>query len=539
MPTSRPARPPALSAAHCAGQSEKPAEATDPANPSPSRATTTTSSSTSTATPGCAATWHAPGRAARSAPTASNTNAQRPERQAHRAASNTPIPCSWSAATAATTRRRWARASRAPSSNCRSAARAAPPATCTSTARARSRSKASPSPPAPPNQVDWQLQAKQIELDTQARNGTGRGTKVEFKGVPMLYLPWLTFPIGPQRKSGFLFPEPRRSSRNGAELEVPYYWNIRPNLDFTAQPVYYSKRGLDLAGELRYLTHRQRGTFEFNYLPDDDIADRDRSRFTLNARRRAAGRMALPHRCHRRQRHRLLRGFRARPGRHQRAVRRTAGRGHLPRRAPQRARAVPGFPDHRRRTRRGRPALCAHAAPAGVGRLEITGLGAIDYGFDAEMVNFDRDTGCHRLAPRRRAARGLRLVGAGILRAPLGGLSLHAVLARGPGAGHRRFADALAAVRDARRRPGVRTQLRLAGTAAPDARTARPVPLHAVSRAEPAAAVRHRAARPEPRAAVSHQPLRRRGSRQRRQPDRRRPHQPPARLANPARNTWR
>ena len=36
----------------------------------------------------------------------------------------------------------------------------------------------------PANQVDWQLQARQIELDTQTRNGTGRGTKVEFKGVP-------------------------------------------------------------------------------------------------------------------------------------------------------------------------------------------------------------------------------------------------------------------------------------------------------------------------------------------------------------------
>ena len=133
----------------------------------------------------------------------------------------------------------------------------------------------------PANQVDWQLQAKQIELDTQTRNGTGRGTKIEFKGVPLIYLPWLTFPIGSQRKSGFLFPEPGGSSRNGAELLVPYYWNIRPNLDFTALPVYYSKRGLDLAGELRYLTHRQRGKFSFNYLPDDDLADRDRHRFTL------------------------------------------------------------------------------------------------------------------------------------------------------------------------------------------------------------------------------------------------------------------
>jgi LPS-assembly protein len=133
----------------------------------------------------------------------------------------------------------------------------------------------------PANQVDWQLNADEIELDTRARTGTGRGTKVEFKGVPIIYLPWMTFPLGDQRKSGFLFPNVGASSRNGAVFEVPYYWNIRPNLDFTAEPVYYSKRGVDLAGDFRYLTLRQRGELQFNYLPGDALADRDRSRVKL------------------------------------------------------------------------------------------------------------------------------------------------------------------------------------------------------------------------------------------------------------------
>jgi LPS-assembly protein len=134
----------------------------------------------------------------------------------------------------------------------------------------------------PAEDVAWQMDAHQIELDTQGRNGTGHGTKVEFKGIPIVYLPWMTFPIGPDRKSGFLFPNIGASSRNGAQFEMPYYWNIRPNLDFTAQPVYYSKRGVDLGGELRYLTSRQRGSFEFNYLPNDNEADRDRYHFVLN-----------------------------------------------------------------------------------------------------------------------------------------------------------------------------------------------------------------------------------------------------------------
>src|SRR6185436_12479407 len=39
----------------------------------------------------------------------------------------------------------------------------------------------------PANQVNWQLEADEIEIDTRARTGTGRGTKVEFKGVPIVY----------------------------------------------------------------------------------------------------------------------------------------------------------------------------------------------------------------------------------------------------------------------------------------------------------------------------------------------------------------
>jgi LPS-assembly protein len=133
----------------------------------------------------------------------------------------------------------------------------------------------------PADAVDWRLNSRQIVLDSQARTGTGRGTSVEFKDVPVLYLPWMTFPMDDQRKSGFFFPSIGGSSRNGAEVELPYYWNIRPNIDFMASPVYYGKRGVDFAGELRYLTHRQRGTLSFNFLPNDDIEQIDRTRVQL------------------------------------------------------------------------------------------------------------------------------------------------------------------------------------------------------------------------------------------------------------------
>jgi LPS-assembly protein len=117
----------------------------------------------------------------------------------------------------------------------------------------------------------WQLRANEIILDTRARVGTARDTKVDFKGVPVLYLPWLSFPLGNERKSGFLFPTLGHSSTNGLQIAVPYYWNIAPNVDATIEPTEYQKRGLDLGGELRYLTRSQHGDFAFDFLPDDRL----------------------------------------------------------------------------------------------------------------------------------------------------------------------------------------------------------------------------------------------------------------------------
>jgi LPS-assembly protein len=100
-------------------------------------------------------------------------------------------------------------------------------------------------------------------------------------GVPLIYLPWVSFPLGNERKSGFLFPGVGNTSSSGLQLSVPYYWNIAPNADFTFQPIEYSKRGPDLGGELRFLTPGQHGTLDWNYLPHDSDFGGYRSRVRL------------------------------------------------------------------------------------------------------------------------------------------------------------------------------------------------------------------------------------------------------------------
>ncbi len=134
----------------------------------------------------------------------------------------------------------------------------------------------------PANHEAWRLKADSITLDTRNRVGTGRDTQVDFLGVPLLYLPWLSFPLSSDRKSGFLFPSVGSTSSSGFQLAVPYYWNIAPNADFTFQPIEYTKRGPDLGGDLRWLTADQHGELQWDYLPDDAVYGGSRDRLQLN-----------------------------------------------------------------------------------------------------------------------------------------------------------------------------------------------------------------------------------------------------------------
>ena len=136
----------------------------------------------------------------------------------------------------------------------------------------------------PREDADWQIAARDIRLDTRSSTGTGRNAKVEFKGVPILYLPYISFPLGSQRKSGFLFPNLGHSTRSGAQLTVPWYWNVRPNIDATLEPTLYTRRGLDLGGETRWLFADQVGQLRFNLLPGDDVAGIDRHRLRVDHR---------------------------------------------------------------------------------------------------------------------------------------------------------------------------------------------------------------------------------------------------------------
>ena len=128
----------------------------------------------------------------------------------------------------------------------------------------------------PVGQDDWYVHAPEIEIDNVEEMAYVRNAWIEFKGVPIYYIPRGGFSISDKRKSGFLTPSFGYASQNGIDVAAPYYFNLAPNYDATITPHVMSLRGLQLQNQFRYLTQRSQGQVEIDVLPDDQKRDRDR-----------------------------------------------------------------------------------------------------------------------------------------------------------------------------------------------------------------------------------------------------------------------
>ena len=127
----------------------------------------------------------------------------------------------------------------------------------------------------------WQLTATRVDFDLNDEVGVATGAVVRFKDVPILAFPKISFPLSDKRKSGFLPPTLGLGSLNGVEIRQPYYFDLAPNRDATLSPALMAKRGVDLAGEFRYLEPAYRGQVRANILPGDKLRGRDRWSYSL------------------------------------------------------------------------------------------------------------------------------------------------------------------------------------------------------------------------------------------------------------------
>ncbi|AGB79721.1 organic solvent tolerance protein OstA [Enterobacteriaceae bacterium strain FGI 57] len=123
-----------------------------------------------------------------------------------------------------------------------------------------------------PGSNTWSVVGSEVIQDREEEVAEIWNARFKVGPVPIFYSPYLQLPIGDKRRSGFLIPNARYSTKNYFEFYLPYYWNIAPNMDATITPHYMHRRGgIMWENEFRYLTKAGAGLMELDYLPSDKV----------------------------------------------------------------------------------------------------------------------------------------------------------------------------------------------------------------------------------------------------------------------------
>ncbi len=143
------------------------------------------------------------------------------------------------------------------------------------------------------NDEFWKLTATDLTLDYENDQGTAKHAVLKIYNIPVFYTPYISFPLGKERKTGLLTPTYGKTNRYGYEVHTPYYWNIRPDMDATLTPRFLTRGGAaelapgitlaSVAAEYRYINKSGNGNISAEYFPEDNSRD-GRHRAALNVR---------------------------------------------------------------------------------------------------------------------------------------------------------------------------------------------------------------------------------------------------------------
>jgi LPS-assembly protein len=124
-----------------------------------------------------------------------------------------------------------------------------------------------------PGDNSWAVAGDNIVLNQESGRGTARNVTLRVKDVPVMYVPWISFPINDERATGFLVPILGSTRDGGLDIATPYYLNLAPNYDVTLTPRVQTERGMMLGAEGRYLGTSSQHLLDMLYLPDDNLFD--------------------------------------------------------------------------------------------------------------------------------------------------------------------------------------------------------------------------------------------------------------------------
>jgi LPS-assembly protein len=101
-----------------------------------------------------------------------------------------------------------------------------------------------------PDKPTWKFYAPEATVYLQKSVHLENGDFRIFS-IPVLYLPYATFPAGKERESGFMIPNVGDSSNKGYIMGESYYWAPTDWMDASLGGTYYSRRGWGQRADLR------------------------------------------------------------------------------------------------------------------------------------------------------------------------------------------------------------------------------------------------------------------------------------------------
>jgi LPS-assembly protein len=111
----------------------------------------------------------------------------------------------------------------------------------------------------------WTIAAQETDI-TVGGVGVAKGATFRVNDVPVLYTPYLLFPVNTERQSGLLMPRLGYSNRRGFIYEQPIYWAIDKSSDATLTPVLETAARVGVIGNYRYAwSLKSSGTFTGGY----------------------------------------------------------------------------------------------------------------------------------------------------------------------------------------------------------------------------------------------------------------------------------
>jgi LPS-assembly protein len=111
----------------------------------------------------------------------------------------------------------------------------------------------------------------------------GTGASFWVRNIPLIpFVPFFGMAIRRERQTGFLFPEFGNSSTKGAFLRVPFFWAISDSQDLTVGVDTYTRRGVGVDGEYRYvMSERARGSASGFLIPEVWRPSQERERLGI------------------------------------------------------------------------------------------------------------------------------------------------------------------------------------------------------------------------------------------------------------------